>query len=169
MRNRGERKEALHVGLTDGEEVTECDGEDNQRVEHPFPNLAVDRAEGLCQDYERCKGCRAFRHYRQIGCDRGWRALIYVGGPQVERNKGYLESDAGDYKRHSDIEQELPVDKHHRCSDVAEIQRACEGIDKRQSEHIDCRREDGCEKIFHGCLVALILLLVKRRQRCQWQ
>lgn len=97
--NRGEGEEALHVALADCEKVTDCDGKDNQCVEHPFPNLGVERAEHLSQNHKEGKCSRAFGDYRKVGSDRSGGALINIGGPKVEGNERQLESNTGDHER----------------------------------------------------------------------
>ena len=79
-----ECQEALDVALAYGKEVAYGDGQDDECVQHPFPNLAVDVAESLCKHAHEGESCRAFGYDAEVGGDRSGSSLIYIGRPEVE-------------------------------------------------------------------------------------
>lgn len=91
--------------MTNCKEVTDGNREDNQRVEHPFPDLAVDSAESLSKDDESGERSGAFRHNREIGSDGSRGTFVDVGSPEVERHHRDFEADTCDDESQSHEEK----------------------------------------------------------------
>ena len=88
LRDSRECHEALEVVLANGKEVGHGDRGYDDPVHGGVPAIEeVALSENLHQDGEQHKGCRAFRDYAQVGCNRSGRTFISIGCPKMEGNK----------------------------------------------------------------------------------
>ena len=86
LRDTGESHQPLQVLLAQGEEVGNCDGGDDNPVQHFLP-LLHHRSEYLDENSHQHESGRAFRDDTQIGCHRAWSTFVNVCCPKMERHQ----------------------------------------------------------------------------------
>ena len=92
---------ALHVGLHDGDEVPQDQGQDTHAQDEPAP-VRFHAPEAFQHHPEERPEAGGFgRHGHERGY-RGRRALIYVRGPHVERHGRHLEAEPHDHQHQGD-------------------------------------------------------------------
>ena len=160
LRDGREGEEAFQVLLPDGEEVRHRDRQHRHGIKQRLP-LPDHRPEDLHQHGHQHERRRAFRHHRQVGGHRRRRALIGVGGPEVERDQRNLEPQPREEEDHGhDLQRRTRNARRH----IVEIERPGRPVEERDSIEHQPAGEEGAEDVLRTRLGRITLVLVERHQ-----
>jgi hypothetical protein len=159
MRNAGEADEALHVVLGERGEVAEEDGRDGHHGEHRHREEIIRAEDALGEDEEHRETGGLGGDGEERG-DRGRRALVNVGNPDLEGDGADLEGDTGEDEHDADGGEEVlgvgfeehaeGVEVHRFGGGAGERRVAGDSVEEDDAEEQDAGAERAGDQVFEA-------------------
>ena len=138
---------ALHVGLHDGYEVPQDQGQDAHAQDEPAP-VRFHAPEAFEHHPEERPETRGFGGHGHERGHRGRRALVHVRGPHVERHRRHLEAEPHDHQHQGDEDQRVVESTRiDRRGDFDQARAARGAEDEGNAVKQEARRERAQDEI----------------------